>query len=150
MKYCTKCGAQLMDEAVMCTKCGCMVELVRTPRRQSGVMPSKQKQGAFSALLAVANLLYSFFFHLALFAMLISVAEAELVTMSKKPTLTWLQMNEAGLLVAGISSLAMLVFAFLSFIITLVKKREVEAVFPSAARLLVSVMAVITELILIM
>ena len=23
MKYCTHCGAEIMDEAVMCTKCGC-------------------------------------------------------------------------------------------------------------------------------
>ncbi len=23
MKYCTKCGNQLIDEAVICTKCGC-------------------------------------------------------------------------------------------------------------------------------
>ena len=26
MKYCTKCGNELMDEAVICPKCGCMVE----------------------------------------------------------------------------------------------------------------------------
>lgn len=28
MKYCSKCGNQLMDEAVICTKCGCMVERI--------------------------------------------------------------------------------------------------------------------------
>ncbi len=26
MKYCSKCGNELFDEAVMCVKCGCMVE----------------------------------------------------------------------------------------------------------------------------
>lgn len=26
MKYCAKCGQELMDEAVVCTACGCMVE----------------------------------------------------------------------------------------------------------------------------
>lgn len=26
MKYCVKCGAELCDEAVVCTKCGCMVD----------------------------------------------------------------------------------------------------------------------------
>lgn len=25
MKYCSKCGTQLVDEAVVCTKCGCAV-----------------------------------------------------------------------------------------------------------------------------
>ena len=28
MKYCSKCGNELMDEAVICTKCGCMVEMI--------------------------------------------------------------------------------------------------------------------------
>ncbi|MCI6357113.1 MAG: zinc-ribbon domain-containing protein [Erysipelotrichaceae bacterium] len=26
MKYCTKCGNKLVDEAVICPKCGCMVD----------------------------------------------------------------------------------------------------------------------------
>lgn len=30
MKYCTKCGAELHDEAVICPKCGCKVEQPKT------------------------------------------------------------------------------------------------------------------------
>lgn len=30
MKYCSKCGNQLLDEAVICPKCGCMVGQVNT------------------------------------------------------------------------------------------------------------------------
>jgi len=26
MKYCAKCGAEIMDEAVVCPKCGCLVD----------------------------------------------------------------------------------------------------------------------------
>lgn len=26
MKYCKRCGAELVDEAIICTKCGCSVE----------------------------------------------------------------------------------------------------------------------------
>ena len=29
MKFCTKCGNELIDEAVVCTKCGCLVEKVQ-------------------------------------------------------------------------------------------------------------------------
>ena len=29
MKYCTKCGAEMLDEAVICVKCGCPVETQR-------------------------------------------------------------------------------------------------------------------------
>lgn len=28
MKYCTKCGNELIDEAVVCTKCGCYAQSV--------------------------------------------------------------------------------------------------------------------------
>ena len=34
MKYCEKCGNQLLDEAVMCPKCGCAV---------AGKQPTKEQ-----------------------------------------------------------------------------------------------------------
>ncbi|MBR0235728.1 MAG: zinc-ribbon domain-containing protein [Clostridia bacterium] len=42
MKYCTKCGAELMDEAVVCPKCGCAVESskpapAQTERKMTGL-----------------------------------------------------------------------------------------------------------------
>lgn len=30
MKYCTHCGAEIMDEAVVCVKCGCQTEQAAT------------------------------------------------------------------------------------------------------------------------
>lgn len=36
MKYCTKCGAEIADEAVLCPKCGCSVE-----KSQSGNVAHK-------------------------------------------------------------------------------------------------------------
>ena len=30
MKYCSKCGNQLLDEAVMCPKCGCPTEVKKS------------------------------------------------------------------------------------------------------------------------
>ena len=35
MKYCTHCGAEILEEAVICTKCGCWVE----QKNQQGVSP---------------------------------------------------------------------------------------------------------------
>ena len=35
MKYCTHCGAELNDEAVVCVKCGCSVENKNVPAAQS-------------------------------------------------------------------------------------------------------------------
>ena len=44
MKYCSKCGAELFDDAVICTKCGCPVEnsvqiapAVPAPAKESGI-----------------------------------------------------------------------------------------------------------------
>ena len=31
MKYCAHCGAELMDEAAICTKCGCSVDGMNSP-----------------------------------------------------------------------------------------------------------------------
>lgn len=31
MKYCAHCGAEMVDEAVICTKCGCAVDRVKSP-----------------------------------------------------------------------------------------------------------------------
>ncbi len=34
MKYCDKCGAEMMDEAVVCTKCGCAVETTQEVQKK--------------------------------------------------------------------------------------------------------------------
>lgn len=31
MKYCTRCGAQMVDDAVICINCGCAAETTATP-----------------------------------------------------------------------------------------------------------------------
>ncbi|MCH5153140.1 MAG: DUF4190 domain-containing protein [Clostridiales bacterium] len=31
MKYCAHCGAEIYDEAAICTKCGCAVDGIRSP-----------------------------------------------------------------------------------------------------------------------
>ncbi len=36
MKYCAKCGNELLDDAVVCPKCGCAVEGTRNPVVVSG------------------------------------------------------------------------------------------------------------------
>lgn len=36
MKYCSKCGAELHDDAVVCTQCGCQVKEM-VPEESSGL-----------------------------------------------------------------------------------------------------------------
>ena len=41
MKYCCHCGSEMRDEAVVCVKCGCSVEMFQ-PRYQNAVVPYKE------------------------------------------------------------------------------------------------------------
>ena len=41
MKFCTKCGAELMDEAIVCIKCGCAVENNTANQKQENIIPRK-------------------------------------------------------------------------------------------------------------
>ena len=42
MKYCAQCGAQLVDEAVVCPHCGCAVAPVKTPQQPQPAQPQQQ------------------------------------------------------------------------------------------------------------
>ena len=50
MKYCSKCGNELMDEAVICPKCGCPVENSTNQGRDSKL--NKVKTAFFLNLIA--------------------------------------------------------------------------------------------------
>lgn len=41
MKFCTKCGAELVDEAIICVKCGCAVESTEISQSESKAPPRK-------------------------------------------------------------------------------------------------------------
>ena len=61
MKYCLKCGNELLDEAAFCPKCGCPVE------EQAQTTPSKKKgrgklRKIVVALLVILGLLIGFYF----------------------------------------------------------------------------------------
>ncbi len=51
MKYCNKCGNQLLDEAVICPKCGCSVGSQLSNNAESNRNVAK---GTFLILLAIA------------------------------------------------------------------------------------------------
>ena len=60
MKFCTKCGTQLLDEAVICTKCGCAVEnsvIFSSAPRKSGVVTATK---VFMIIATVLMALWTF------------------------------------------------------------------------------------------
>ena len=52
MKYCWKCGAELMDEAVVCPKCGCAVAELK----------QSENQGEKKNTVAIVGFILSFLF----------------------------------------------------------------------------------------
>lgn len=52
MKYCEKCGNQLLDEAIMCPKCGCAVAGKQPTKEQN----EKSKNQAKRAIMIIAGI----------------------------------------------------------------------------------------------
>ena len=52
MKYCEKCGNQLLDEAIMCPKCGCAVAGKQPTKEQN----EKSKNQAKGAIMIIAGI----------------------------------------------------------------------------------------------
>jgi hypothetical protein len=59
MKYCTHCGAELVDKAVVCTKCGCTVGV--TGQIVGGISKIEPKLlgGIVALVLGIVGLVYS-------------------------------------------------------------------------------------------
>ncbi len=65
MKYCSKCGNQVFDEAVICPKCGCEVEqkqnnYYQQPAKKERVVNYERTQERESPSMASTALLFAF------------------------------------------------------------------------------------------
>ena len=56
MKYCSRCGAELVDEAVVCTKCGCAVGQIVVKTSEIG---KKFVIGLVELILGIVGMVYS-------------------------------------------------------------------------------------------
>ena len=58
MKYCEKCGKEIMDEAVICPSCGCAVKSAEQPKTVSAASTaSASKKGRTSKILGIISVL---------------------------------------------------------------------------------------------
>ena len=57
MKYCTKCGNELLDEAVICPKCGCLVEGALQPNTTSEEVASVENKQTLKKAAFVLNII---------------------------------------------------------------------------------------------
>ena len=72
MKYCTKCGAELFDEAVICVKCGSLVAGAQTMLQQPNPL-GETIEAQLSTLQKIANLVLPLAAYVALFFEFLSI-----------------------------------------------------------------------------
>lgn len=53
MKYCAKCGKEIMDEAVICPNCGCAPEETKNVQKQEVAVPKKAKTASVLGILSI-------------------------------------------------------------------------------------------------
>ena len=56
MKYCSKCGSELIDEAIICTSCGCSAE------GTNEIKKNEQKKTSVSIILGILGMVFAWLF----------------------------------------------------------------------------------------
>lgn len=100
MKFCSKCGNELIDEAVICTKCGCSTEETNV------AVKSQPKKTSVSLILGIIGMVFAWL--LAIIGHILSIIGIIIGIKEYRE-----QNNMAGLIVSIVAEL----FAILSSII---------------------------------
>lgn len=93
MKYCVHCGNELVDEAVVCTKCGCAVDGGIAKKAEPNIQRS-----ANGEILAIVGLVLAVFMPLAGF--IISIIQ--LNAAKREPEATYGSYAKAGVIVSSV------------------------------------------------
>ena len=156
MKYCTKCGKELVDEAVVCPNCGCLVQgstgfskkiEVKKDRDAKIVKEDTNDMKKFHIFNFISNILYSVYFCFALLLL---------------PTL-WIKVYEGGGYHSAILSfddgitIPLFIVSIFNFILTLitlilylsnVKEKTLENVLKYISRLIAAALLLIPAILI--
>lgn len=145
MKYCEKCGAELFDDAVICTKCGRMLET--TKEKEKELLPLEKKP---STLLNVFNFVFSLLAVITLFWMIEAIGYSYVgvdVSVSsytgKITSYAWFYPESGFTVLAFIFALPSFAFGIVSFVMTLVEKHRGERLLSGVFKLVVGVLLLI-------
>ena len=123
MKFCTKCGHELYDEAVVCVNCGCMVNAVsNTATVQQTAVPSAPLLNQKDTLPLIMNFVSTITAIFSLFFFLYGFFNYFY--------------RSSDFFVAGfIFSLVAFIFGLVGLILSLVKKAGIKSLFSSIAHM---------------
>lgn len=152
MKFCTKCGHELNDEAVVCVNCGCMVNAVsNTATVQQTAVPSAPLQNQKDTLPVIMNFVSTIAAIISLFFSLYSVFESYFYVSIYK-TSTYSSSYSASsyfhpdyyfCAVGFVFALITFIFGLVGLILSLVKKAGVKSLFSSIARMVFGLVFII-------
>lgn len=144
MKFCSKCGAELFDDAVVCVKCGRAVGVEKAEEKidKKDEVPTKKA----SMLVSVFGFVSTVFTALALFFLFISIfdcyidVERNYVSVYSTSYSADFYLNARWFCCALISSVGSLGCALTAFIISLAKKQKGERLLLVISRLIFGVL----------
>ena len=80
MKYCAKCGTQLIDEAIVCTNCGCMTGKTTQKTEDKQIPTIQETSDHHTKAIDVFNFVFSLTTMLSCFFVLLALITAEIYT----------------------------------------------------------------------
>lgn len=153
IKYCTKCGHELVDEAVVCINCGCAVAAYSAVREKSDKEKEISKNKG-RAIVEIFNFVFSLTIILCLLFVILSFTFAYFnvglsVTWNNDGYYAWEDYYPRPLLMllAMITTCVAFALSATGFIITLANKLGLESVCSAITRLFLSVVLFIATLI---
>ena len=153
MKFCTKCGNELMDEAVICTKCGCMIApaekahpIAPAINAEPVAETTKSTTVAEPKIITVFSFIYHCLAAITLFFMGLSVATAYVSSSissgyySGYYISSYFYLDEGCSIPAAIVSILAFGISTAKFIITMIKARDLKSVLSATVSLLTSIL----------
>lgn len=147
MKYCSKCGKELSDEAEICMGCGCMVQ--STFQRQGRVKASiKMDKETVKKLVVILNFVFTITVAFCVFSLLLSVCNASVSSYSSYYyRSSYFAVDKAGAIWAFLFSFATLGLSVTSLVFNSVKKMGRDDFFSSISRVVIGLLLWIVSLV---
>jgi len=152
MKFCTKCGHELIDEAVVCTNCGCFVnQSSQVHISESTAPPTEARKEKSSVLLCIFNFIFSITAAVAVFFLIWSLGWGGVDTSISFPNYSisiyaWFYPNGLLVLIGVLASIVSCGFGIISFILSLAQKEKIDKVLTSIARMIIGILLVVLSI----
>ena len=150
MKYCAKCGHELIDEAIVCTNCGCMTGPIPKKFGNKSSHTIKENSEHSTKAVEVFNFLFSLTTIISCFFVILALITAYVDSYVYSGNYISSDYRAEGIssAIALIFSLSSLGFGIASFVLGLVNRLRGEKLFSSITRFILGVLLFILTIVL--